>query len=172
MLIFTLCWFPLHLSRLLKKTIYKSHDAHRCELLKYVSKQTCWQKYANYCCSIYCIFCLLWCIFNVIYCYISFCCLLLFLYSLMPHALCLLLQFPIGVWLLQFKHGNDQLLHQPHNPLLCLQEVQKLLQGKITILLVFVVWCMSFGAGGYSCEASCWVNVNSQQGHSVIGHET
>lgn len=35
-LIFALCWFPLHLSRLLKRTIYKSHDVHRCELLKYV----------------------------------------------------------------------------------------------------------------------------------------
>ncbi|XP_047452029.1 endothelin receptor type B-like [Mugil cephalus] len=32
-LIFALCWFPLHLSRLLKWTIYKSYDAHRCELL-------------------------------------------------------------------------------------------------------------------------------------------
>lgn len=35
-LIFALCWFPLHLSRLLKWNAYKSHDAHRCELLKYV----------------------------------------------------------------------------------------------------------------------------------------
>ncbi|KAK5848155.1 hypothetical protein PBY51_005795 [Eleginops maclovinus] len=32
-LIFALCWFPLHLSRLLKRTAYKSHDAQRCELL-------------------------------------------------------------------------------------------------------------------------------------------
>lgn len=31
--IFALCWFPLHLSRLLKKTVYKPHDVHRCELL-------------------------------------------------------------------------------------------------------------------------------------------
>lgn len=46
-LIFALCWFPLHLSRLLKRTIYKAHDAHRCELLKYVSRQTCWQKRAK-----------------------------------------------------------------------------------------------------------------------------
>ncbi|XP_067380560.1 endothelin receptor type B-like isoform X2 [Channa argus] len=35
-LIFALCWFPLHLSRLLKRTIYKSHDAHRCELLNFL----------------------------------------------------------------------------------------------------------------------------------------
>ncbi|XP_068612147.1 endothelin receptor type B-like [Brachionichthys hirsutus] len=31
--IFALCWFPLHMSRLLKKTIYRSHDAQRCFLL-------------------------------------------------------------------------------------------------------------------------------------------
>lgn len=35
-LIFALCWFPLHLSRLLKRTAYKSHDAHRCELLNFL----------------------------------------------------------------------------------------------------------------------------------------
>ncbi|XP_062301268.1 endothelin-1 receptor-like isoform X1 [Scomber scombrus] len=35
-LIFALCWFPLHLSRLLKRTAYKSHDAHRCELLSFL----------------------------------------------------------------------------------------------------------------------------------------
>ncbi|XP_026200279.1 endothelin receptor type B-like isoform X2 [Anabas testudineus] len=35
-LIFALCWFPLHLSRLLKRTIYKSHDVHRCELLNFL----------------------------------------------------------------------------------------------------------------------------------------
>ncbi|KAM9718331.1 endothelin receptor type B-like [Menidia menidia] len=35
-LIFALCWFPLHLSRLLKRTIYESHDAHRCELLNFL----------------------------------------------------------------------------------------------------------------------------------------
>nr|XP_015801569.2 endothelin receptor type B [Nothobranchius furzeri] len=34
--IFALCWFPLHLSRLLKRTVYKSHDAHRCELLNFL----------------------------------------------------------------------------------------------------------------------------------------
>ncbi|XP_017293841.1 endothelin-1 receptor [Kryptolebias marmoratus] len=34
--IFTLCWFPLHLSRLLKRTIYRPHDAHRCELLNFL----------------------------------------------------------------------------------------------------------------------------------------
>ncbi|XP_077400048.1 endothelin-1 receptor-like [Vanacampus margaritifer] len=32
-LIFALCWFPLHLSRLLNRMTYKSHDAHRCDLL-------------------------------------------------------------------------------------------------------------------------------------------
>ncbi|XP_036002617.1 endothelin receptor type B [Fundulus heteroclitus] len=31
--IFALCWFPLHLSRLLKKTVYDSLDVRRCELL-------------------------------------------------------------------------------------------------------------------------------------------
>ncbi|XP_053199644.1 endothelin receptor type B-like isoform X2 [Scomber japonicus] len=35
-LIFALCWFPLHLSRLLKRTAYKSHDVHRCELLSFL----------------------------------------------------------------------------------------------------------------------------------------
>nr|XP_046237010.1 endothelin-1 receptor-like isoform X2 [Scatophagus argus] len=35
-LIFTLCWFPLHLSRLLKKMVYKPHDADRCELLNFL----------------------------------------------------------------------------------------------------------------------------------------
>ncbi|XP_024143894.1 endothelin receptor type B isoform X1 [Oryzias melastigma] len=35
-LIFALCWFPLHLSRLLKWTIYKPHDVHRCELLNFL----------------------------------------------------------------------------------------------------------------------------------------
>ncbi|XP_041841175.1 endothelin receptor type B-like isoform X2 [Melanotaenia boesemani] len=35
-LIFALCWFPLHLSRLLKRTAYKSYDAHRCELLNFL----------------------------------------------------------------------------------------------------------------------------------------
>ncbi|XP_055369765.1 endothelin-1 receptor-like isoform X2 [Betta splendens] len=35
-LIFALCWFPLHLSRLLKRTSYKPHDAHRCELLNFL----------------------------------------------------------------------------------------------------------------------------------------
>ncbi|KAG8144481.1 putative Endothelin-3 receptor protein [Naja naja] len=31
--IFALCWLPLHLSRILKKTIYNQQDADRCELL-------------------------------------------------------------------------------------------------------------------------------------------
>ncbi|KAM4611404.1 endothelin receptor type B-like isoform 2-T2 [Polymixia lowei] len=35
-LIFALCWFPLHLSRLLKNTVYKSHDARRCDLLNFL----------------------------------------------------------------------------------------------------------------------------------------
>ncbi|XP_029381797.1 endothelin receptor type B-like isoform X2 [Echeneis naucrates] len=35
-LIFALCWFPLHLSRLLKWTIYRPHDAHRCDLLNFL----------------------------------------------------------------------------------------------------------------------------------------
>lgn len=33
-LIFALCWFPLHLSRILKKMVYFQHDAQRCDLLK------------------------------------------------------------------------------------------------------------------------------------------
>ncbi|XP_034020916.1 LOW QUALITY PROTEIN: endothelin-1 receptor-like [Thalassophryne amazonica] len=35
-LIFALCWFPLHLSRLLKRTAYRSYDAHRCDLLNFL----------------------------------------------------------------------------------------------------------------------------------------
>ena len=34
-LIFALCWLPLHLSRILKKTIYDENDLHRCELLRW-----------------------------------------------------------------------------------------------------------------------------------------
>uniref|UniRef100_UPI00398EE70B endothelin receptor type Aa n=1 Tax=Pristiophorus japonicus TaxID=55135 RepID=UPI00398EE70B len=34
--IFALCWFPLHLGRILKKTIYKENDRNRCELLNYL----------------------------------------------------------------------------------------------------------------------------------------
>ncbi|MEQ2215550.1 hypothetical protein XENOCAPTIV_002497, partial [Xenoophorus captivus] len=33
-LIFALCWFPLHLSRILKKMVYRQNDNMRCELLK------------------------------------------------------------------------------------------------------------------------------------------
>lgn len=33
--IFALCWLPLHLSRILKKTIYDPSDPNRCELLRY-----------------------------------------------------------------------------------------------------------------------------------------
>ncbi|KAL1023746.1 hypothetical protein UPYG_G00045490 [Umbra pygmaea] len=35
-LIFALCWFPLHLSRILKKTIYNDKDLGRCELLNFL----------------------------------------------------------------------------------------------------------------------------------------
>uniref|UniRef100_A0A3Q3IM53 Endothelin-1 receptor n=1 Tax=Monopterus albus TaxID=43700 RepID=A0A3Q3IM53_MONAL len=35
-LIFALCWFPLHLSRILKRTIYIPHDVHRCDLLNFL----------------------------------------------------------------------------------------------------------------------------------------
>ncbi|KAI4893955.1 hypothetical protein NFI96_018681 [Prochilodus magdalenae] len=35
-LIFALCWFPLHLSRLLKKLIYDEGDKNRCELLNFM----------------------------------------------------------------------------------------------------------------------------------------
>lgn len=45
-------------------------------------------------------------------------------------VLLLWLQLPVGARLLQHQHGDHQLLHQSHNPLLRLQEVQKLLQGK------------------------------------------
>ncbi|XP_034279934.1 endothelin receptor type B-like [Pantherophis guttatus] len=34
--IFALCWLPLHLSRILKKTIYNQQDADRCELLSFL----------------------------------------------------------------------------------------------------------------------------------------
>uniref|UniRef100_A0A4W6EWL8 Endothelin-1 receptor n=2 Tax=Lates calcarifer TaxID=8187 RepID=A0A4W6EWL8_LATCA len=35
-LIFALCWFPLHLSRILKKMVYHSNDSSRCELLSFL----------------------------------------------------------------------------------------------------------------------------------------
>ncbi|XP_068606789.1 endothelin receptor type Aa [Brachionichthys hirsutus] len=35
-LIFGLCWFPLHLSRILKKTVYYQDDRMRCELLNFL----------------------------------------------------------------------------------------------------------------------------------------
>nr|XP_046271491.1 endothelin receptor type Aa [Scatophagus argus] len=35
-LIFALCWFPLHLSRILKKMIYIENDENRCELLNFL----------------------------------------------------------------------------------------------------------------------------------------
>lgn len=33
-LIFAICWFPLHLSRLLRRMFYNPHDVGRCDLLK------------------------------------------------------------------------------------------------------------------------------------------
>ncbi|XP_029949038.1 endothelin receptor type Aa [Salarias fasciatus] len=35
-LIFALCWFPLHLSRILKKMVYHPNDKKRCELLNFL----------------------------------------------------------------------------------------------------------------------------------------
>ncbi|KAJ8403608.1 hypothetical protein AAFF_G00349340 [Aldrovandia affinis] len=35
-LIFALCWFPLHLSRILKKLLYVPSDVGRCDLLKFL----------------------------------------------------------------------------------------------------------------------------------------
>ncbi|XP_034750526.1 endothelin receptor type Aa [Etheostoma cragini] len=35
-LIFALCWFPLHLSRILKKMVYYQNDKMRCELLNFL----------------------------------------------------------------------------------------------------------------------------------------
>ncbi|XP_019389987.1 PREDICTED: endothelin-1 receptor [Crocodylus porosus] len=34
--IFALCWFPLHLSRILKKMVYNENDPNRCELLSFL----------------------------------------------------------------------------------------------------------------------------------------
>ncbi|XP_009991418.1 PREDICTED: endothelin-1 receptor-like, partial [Tauraco erythrolophus] len=34
--IFALCWFPLHLSRILKKMVYNERDPSRCELLSFL----------------------------------------------------------------------------------------------------------------------------------------
>ncbi|XP_069749411.1 endothelin receptor type B-like [Narcine bancroftii] len=34
--IFAMCWLPLHLSRILKKTIYDEQDPNRCELLSFL----------------------------------------------------------------------------------------------------------------------------------------
>ncbi|KAJ8254886.1 hypothetical protein GJAV_G00198460 [Gymnothorax javanicus] len=34
--IFALCWLPLHLSRILKKTIYNHNDPNRCDLLSFL----------------------------------------------------------------------------------------------------------------------------------------
>lgn len=38
-LVFALCWLPLHLSRILKLTIYDEKDPNRCELLRYGKKK-------------------------------------------------------------------------------------------------------------------------------------
>ncbi|XP_017567002.1 endothelin receptor type Ab [Pygocentrus nattereri] len=35
-LIFALCWFPLHLSRILKKMVYSAEDTGRCDLLNFL----------------------------------------------------------------------------------------------------------------------------------------
>ncbi|MEQ2246326.1 hypothetical protein ILYODFUR_037241, partial [Ilyodon furcidens] len=35
-LIFAFCWLPLHLSRILKKTVYDQNDPNRCELLSFL----------------------------------------------------------------------------------------------------------------------------------------
>ncbi|KAF7252798.1 Endothelin receptor type B [Varanus komodoensis] len=35
-LVFALCWLPLHLSRILKLTLYDEHDPNRCELLSFL----------------------------------------------------------------------------------------------------------------------------------------
>ncbi|XP_061574329.1 endothelin receptor type Aa [Cololabis saira] len=35
-LIFALCWFPLHLSRILKRTVYQQNDVMRCDLLNFL----------------------------------------------------------------------------------------------------------------------------------------
>ncbi|XP_042369678.1 endothelin-1 receptor-like [Plectropomus leopardus] len=35
-LIFALCWFPLHLSRILKKMVYYQNDTSRCELFNFL----------------------------------------------------------------------------------------------------------------------------------------
>ncbi|KAM5193210.1 endothelin-1 receptor isoform 1-T2 [Mantella aurantiaca] len=34
--IFALCWFPMHLSRIIKKTVYNERDSGRCELLSFL----------------------------------------------------------------------------------------------------------------------------------------
>ncbi|XP_073498608.1 endothelin-1 receptor [Phyllobates terribilis] len=34
--IFALCWFPMHLSRIIKKTLYNQYDTGRCELLSFL----------------------------------------------------------------------------------------------------------------------------------------
>lgn len=44
-LVFALCWLPLHLSRILKLTIYDQKDPNRCELLRW----ECKNKMSVYC---------------------------------------------------------------------------------------------------------------------------
>lgn len=85
----------------------------------------------------------------------------------------LCLQFSACAWLLQHQHGNHQLLHQSHNPLLCIQEVQKLLQGKIK--LCFLDECCMSGTAVVLFPKSAWLQnrvtgseaVRIQQGHTV-----
>lgn len=51
-LIFALCWLPLHLSRILKKTIYNQNDPNRCELLRWAHRYSrrlkCSTSYLSY----------------------------------------------------------------------------------------------------------------------------
>lgn len=77
----------------------------------------------------------------------------------------LLLQLPVGARLLRHQHGHHQLLHQSHHPLLHLQEVQKLLQGKeVPLRRRDAWWCHSevtgskvVGRGGFLRCLEIWV---------------
>lgn len=51
------------------------------------------------------------------------------------------IQLLLSAGLLRHQHGNHQFLHQSHNPLLCLQEVQKVLQGKHPLCLEVDLCC-------------------------------
>lgn len=107
--IFALCWFPLHFSRLLKLTIYDPNDPGRCELLKWVPKlKLKTESFLN-----------LW-----------FC---------SERLASCRLQYTAGARLLQHQLGDRQLLHQPHHPLHRLQEVQALFHGKDVLFYGFLV---------------------------------